>query len=44
MAQQASQTFRWVEGEKARGQWQENMGELAGLDLKVLGDTHESPK
>ena len=29
---------RWLEGEEARGQRQEDMEELAGLDLKVLGD------
>ena len=34
---------RWLEGKKARGPRQENMEELAGLELKVVGDILESP-
>ena len=34
---------QWLEGKKARGPQQENMEELAGLELKVLGDILESP-
>ena len=44
MAQQATRTFRWLEGEKAMGQRQDDMEVLDGLDLKVLGDTRKSPQ
>ena len=32
-----------LEGEKVRGQRQEDTEELAGLDLRALGDMRESP-
>ena len=47
MAQQVSNfplgLKRWLQGENARGPQQENMEELSGLDLKVMGDILESP-
>ena len=33
---------RWLEGEKAKEQLQENTGGLSGLDLKVLEDIRKS--